>query len=95
MGVISDGALPSAAWGNGTGSWQVAPPRVSVHNTIGCGDAMLAGLLNGLRAGQSFSDALLDATGLAAAQAESMYAGIVDPGRARSLARTLREGRTA
>jgi 1-phosphofructokinase family hexose kinase len=95
MGVISDGALPSEAWCEGGGRWQVAPPRVSVRNTIGCGDAMFAGLLHGLREGRPFADALLGATGLAAAQAESLYAGVVDPVRARSLVEALREARKA
>jgi 1-phosphofructokinase family hexose kinase len=89
MGVISDGALPIEAWCEGGGRWQLVPPRVSVHNTVGCGDAMLAGLLKALCEGRSFDDSLLAATGLAAAQAESRYAGVVDPARARTLAHAL------
>jgi 1-phosphofructokinase family hexose kinase len=90
MGVISDGAFPIEAWCEGGGRWQVAPPSVPVHNTLGCGDAMLAGLLDALCEGLPFQDALLAATGLAAAQAESRYAGVLDPARARSLAHALR-----
>ncbi|HME68835.1 MAG TPA: PfkB family carbohydrate kinase, partial [Myxococcota bacterium] len=89
MGVISDGAFPIEAWCLGGGRWQVAPPHVSAKNTVGCGDAMLAGLLKTLSEGRPFDVALLAATGLAAAQAESRYAGVVDPVRARSLAHTL------
>jgi fructose-1-phosphate kinase PfkB-like protein len=89
MGVISDGAFPIEAWREGGGRWQVMPPGVPVNNTVGCGDAMLAGLLSALSEGRSFEDALLAAMGLAAAQAESRYAGVLDPARAQSLAHAL------
>jgi 1-phosphofructokinase family hexose kinase len=92
MGVISDGASQSEAWCGGGQSWQVAPPRVSVKNTVGCGDAMLAGLLCALQEDRPLDDALRSATGFAAAQAESLYAGCLDLARARSLARVLASG---
>lgn len=53
---------------------------------------MLAGLLKALCEGRSFDHSLLAATGLAAAQAESRYAGVVDPVRARTLAHALCAG---
>jgi len=90
MGVISDGAFPVEAWCEAGRRWQVMPPVVPVHNTVGCGDAMLAGLLGALSEGRSFEDALLGALALAAAQAESRYAGVVDPARAQSVAHALR-----
>jgi 1-phosphofructokinase family hexose kinase len=89
LGVISDGASPSEAWCGSGERWRVAPPRVSARNTVGCGDAMLAGLLRALREGLSFDHALRSATGLAAAQAESLYVGQLDSARARRLARAL------
>jgi 1-phosphofructokinase family hexose kinase len=90
MGVISDGALPIEAWDEGGARWQLLPPKVLVKNTIGCGDAMLAGLLCALCEGRALDDALLTAAGFAGAQAESPHAGIVDPARARSLTHALR-----
>jgi hypothetical protein len=50
---------------------------------------MLAGLLRALQEGLSFDHALRSATGLAAAQAESLYVGQLDPARARRLVRAL------
>jgi 1-phosphofructokinase family hexose kinase len=89
MGVVSDGGSPIQAWREDGRSWQVTPPRIPVTNTIGCGDAMLAGLLEALSLGRPFEEALLAATGVAAAQAESQYAGKLDPARARVLAAAL------
>ena len=89
MGVVSDGALPIEAWQEGGRRWRILPPPVASKNTIGCGDAMLAGLLQALSEGRAFDDALLFATAVAAAQAESRHAGELDPERARSFAQGL------
>lgn len=69
-GVVSDGGGTLLAWARGEGEWTVTPPRVAATNAIGCGDAMLAGLLARIDA-ESFEDALRYATALASASAES------------------------
>jgi tagatose 6-phosphate kinase len=84
LGVVSDGPRPFHAWAGAT-RFEVEPPRVRARNPIGCGDAMLAGLLARLAAGAAFEAALRFGTALAAADAESETAGRPDPERARSL----------
>jgi tagatose 6-phosphate kinase len=86
LGVISDGGGPCLAWQEGGRTWRIAPPRVRLRNPIGCGDAMLAGLLDGLRRGRPPGESLRFATALAAAAAESPRAGEASPERARELA---------
>lgn len=83
--VVSDG--PRAIWvRDADGSTlRVTPPAVRECNPIGCGDAMLAGLLATLD-GQALEASLRFATSLAAADAESRLAGHPDPARARELA---------
>jgi fructose-1-phosphate kinase PfkB-like protein len=85
LAVVSDGGDPAVAWSAAGQRWQVTPPRVQTRNPIGCGDAMLAGLLATLDAA-SVDDALRFATALAAADAESDFAGRPDAERARGLA---------
>jgi fructose-1-phosphate kinase PfkB-like protein len=58
---------------------------VVLRNPIGCGDAMLAGLLARLAAGAEVVDALRFGVALAAADAESPVAGRPDPARAAAL----------
>jgi tagatose 6-phosphate kinase len=94
-GVVSDGAARIVAWERGGPTWHVVPPRVRVRNPIGCGDAMLAGLLAGLGAGHPFPESLCFATALAAAEAEAPCAGDADPGRARALTGKVRLERLA
>lgn len=84
LGVVSDGPRPFQAWA-GTARFQVEPPRVRARNPVGCGDAMLAGLLARLGAEDPFEAALRFGTALGAADAESGTAGRPDPGRARAL----------
>lgn len=79
-GVVSDGPRAILAWSHGR-SWRVVPPRARVRNPIGCGDAMLAGLLARID-GNPFEDALRFATALACADAESPVAGRPDLARA-------------
>jgi 1-phosphofructokinase family hexose kinase len=63
---------------------RVRPPRVHARNPIGCGDAMLAGLLARID-DWKLEDALRFATALASADAESACAGRPDLDRARAL----------
>jgi fructose-1-phosphate kinase PfkB-like protein len=83
-GVVSRGARPFDAW-DGESRWRVSPPNVEAVNAIGCGDAMMAGLLASLVRGASFPSALRTATALASACAEASRAGIVAVARAHDL----------
>jgi len=55
--------------------------------SVGSGDAFLAGLVVGLERGACWSDAARLAVGAAVASAEVPGAGLLDPQRARELAR--------
>jgi tagatose 6-phosphate kinase len=103
--VISDGASPSVAWTSREESWRIEPPRVDPGNPIGCGDAMLAGLLASLDTGGTREDpsegepfwsprllegALRYATALASADVASPTAGRPDPARAQALLGAVR-----
>jgi tagatose 6-phosphate kinase len=85
LAVITDGAAPFWARAGSTGALRITPPRVRLRNPIGCGDAMMAGLLARLRDGVDARSALRFATALAAAEAESACAGRPDPERALAL----------
>jgi fructose-1-phosphate kinase PfkB-like protein len=76
FGAVSDGPRAIAAWEPGR-AWRVAPPRVRARNPIGCGDAMLAGLLARIDTGP-FDEALRFAAALAGAEAASPVAGRPD-----------------
>jgi tagatose 6-phosphate kinase len=82
LGIVSDGPGRSLAWSADGGRWAIDPPAVEAVNPIGCGDAMLAGLIAALEAGNDVERALLRATALAAAEAESPVAGRPDLQRA-------------
>jgi 1-phosphofructokinase len=84
LSVVSDGPRTAWAWDDGGRVWRVGPPVVRVRNPIGCGDAMLAGLLATLDGG-SVEAALRFGTSLAAADAESERAGMPEVERARAL----------
>jgi 1-phosphofructokinase family hexose kinase len=58
------------------------------HYPVGCGDALLAGLLTALAAGEPWPCAAALGLGAAAANAEVPGAGRLDPKRARELAAT-------
>lgn len=90
IGVISDGASPFRAWHDDGRSWYVTPPCVHLSNPVGCGDAMMAGLIARLRAGAPVASALRFATALAAADAESPLAGRSDLSRAKDLMSTVK-----
>ena len=76
LGAVSDGPREIAAWEPGR-TWRVGPPSIRPRNPIGCGDAMLAGLLARADAGP-FAEALRFAAALAAAEAASPVAGRPD-----------------
>jgi fructose-1-phosphate kinase PfkB-like protein len=70
--------------------WALAP-TVEAVSTIGSGDAYLAGLLAGLLHRRlSAADAARLAAGCAAANAETLGAGLFDPRRAEDLAEQVR-----
>jgi 1-phosphofructokinase family hexose kinase len=84
--VVSRGDAPFEAWSEETGTLRISPPRVEALNAIGCGDAMLAGMLAALERGADFAAALRWGTALGAAEACSPRAGGADPALARTLA---------
>lgn len=55
--VVSDGGRDVTARHDGM-EFRVRPPRVMVRNTIGCGDAMLAGIAVALSRGDSMAEAI-------------------------------------
>ena len=65
--------------------YRVFPLRVNVTNTIGCGDAYLAGLAYGLEKKKDFETILRTATAVSAATAESDLTVGFDPARATAL----------
>ncbi|MBE7452918.1 MAG: hexose kinase [Kofleriaceae bacterium] len=81
--VVSDGAGEIMA-STPRSRLRIRPPAVRVRNPIGCGDAMLAGLLARIDA-CGLDDTLRFATALASADAESVCAGRPDIARARAL----------
>lgn len=86
LAVVSAGPAPTFAWGADGRCWRLTAPPVRVRNPIGCGDAMLAGLLARLPGPAGACEpALRFAAALAAADAESPVAGRPDPQRAAAL----------
>lgn len=45
--VVSDGAK-GVGWWSAAGQWQAVPPAVVVRSTVGAGDTLLAGMVDGL-----------------------------------------------
>lgn len=84
LSVVSDGAGEITARRSDRG-FRIRPPRVQLRNPIGCGDAMLGGLLARIDV-CDLEDALRFATAVASADAESECAGRPDLARARALA---------
>lgn len=66
--VVSCGGEGSFAYSEGK-YYHVAAPRVEVKNTVGCGDALLSGLLAGLERKLPMQENLRQATAVAAATA--------------------------
>jgi tagatose 6-phosphate kinase len=83
--VVSAGAGPALAFEAGGPGWRVTPPPVRLSNPVGCGDAMLAGLLHRLDRRATWPEVLRFGAALGAADAESPWAGHPDAGRAREL----------
>lgn len=81
----ADGAVCTMA----TAAWSAQSPIPSneVVNTVGCGDAFLAGFLFGLDAGQPFDACLRQAVACGAASTLTPSAGSVEPGDVERLAR--------
>jgi len=84
--VLSDGPNEVHS-GTAEAVWSATPPPVHLRNPIGCGDAMLAGLLFHSSRQRSKLESLRRAIGLAAADAEAACAGRTDIGRAAELVR--------
>lgn len=84
LSVVSDGPESVWVWDSAGRTWLAKPPSVQERNAIGCGDAMLAGLLLALGTAP-LESALRFATSLASASAESDRAGLVDRSRAEAL----------
>lgn len=89
LALVSDGAAPVRVWSRVRGRAIVTPPAVAVSNPIGCGDAMLAGVLAGLLRGGSDDAAIAYGIGVGAAQAEARVPGHLDLARAEDLARDI------
>lgn len=53
------------------GMYRVHPPKVTVCNTIGCGDCFLAGFIYGIANEYTIEDTIRTATAVSAATAES------------------------
>jgi tagatose 6-phosphate kinase len=64
----------------GDGAIGARPPRIRPVNTVGCGDALLAGYVDAWLAGMDACAALRQAVAFGAAAALQPVAGVVDPG---------------
>jgi len=85
LALVSDGASPVRVWSRARGRALVTPPAVAVSNPIGCGDAMLAGLLARLVRGGTEDSAIAYGIAVGAAQAEARVPGQLDFARADDL----------
>lgn len=61
------------------GTFQAIPPALTVVNTVGCGDSMVAAFAVGFERGMSAPDALVYAVAVASAAALSTRTGHYDP----------------
>lgn len=82
--VISVGEQGSVVV-SGDRAWKAVPPAVEAVNTVGCGDALVAGIAIGLAEDMSVEDTMRLATAAAAAKAESLVPGECDPAEVKRL----------
>lgn len=85
LALVSDASSPVRVWSRASGRALVTPPAVAVSNPIGCGDAMLAGLLAQLVRGGTQESAIAYGIAVGAAQAEARVPGQLDLARANEL----------
>ncbi|MGI8475495.1 MAG: 1-phosphofructokinase family hexose kinase [Thermomicrobiales bacterium] len=71
-------------------AWRAAAPRVAAVNTVGCGDALLAGYLDGRARGEGDPDALAHAVAVGAAAALQEAVGAIDADDVPRLRREVR-----
>jgi tagatose 6-phosphate kinase len=74
--VISNGARQASAF-HGRDVYRLRPPRVKTLNSVGSGDAMMAGIACGLWRGQSVPEALRLGVACGAANALTLMPGFV------------------
>ena len=74
--VVSDGARPVSVT-HGGGTFRLKPPRVKALNSVGSGDAMMAGIAYGLWRGKSMREAVRLGIACGAANALTETPGMV------------------
>jgi fructose-1-phosphate kinase PfkB-like protein len=73
-----------------TDAWQLAPPEnLRAVNTVGCGDALLAGFLDAWMSRKPLPDALRQAIAFASAAAQEETAGDILPDLVHNTLRSL------
>ncbi len=87
--VISDGARPVEVR-HGRERFTVTPPRVKAVNTIGCGDAMMAGMAVALARGEAMPEAVRLGVACGAANALTPQPGFVHAADVKRLLRTVK-----
>lgn len=76
--VLSRGAAGAVSIAYGS-AWSAVPPSVRIANTVGCGDALLAGYLDGRDRYPNEAEAVAHAVAVATASAIRDAIGEVDP----------------
>ena len=82
--LVSRGSEGGVALGD-DGAWSAQCPAVDVVNTVGCGDAFVAGFLAGQAEGRPLAASLALAVACGSANATSPVAGDIDPDKVRAL----------
>ena len=83
--AISDGPNSISSWDGSRPGPTLTPPEITLRSSIGCGDALLAGMLLRLEANEGFTQALRWGCAMGSAAAEVPYAGSCDLKRAQQL----------